>query len=467
MSVLPQFLLSLGIAFGGAGQVAAQSDPQLPIPDHGYKNFITTLKTLCQTHKHILLGDTDHGSLEIMQLTANPEVLKAIKSCGSTLVHERETEQNEGYKLSRFETDPVRQTASIKEVQSYLAQGELKNLPVTGKWDDLTPLALQLFISKQQQAARLPADGIYTEALGQIILKKNPATAKFVEALAYLEDQKVLPIRPTLKTMYQEIQLSAGGLMPLQENADYAQKMGWLQYAEVYHAAKLNLPIIYPDYRQTKLADDPKAQAMLNKVISGDGDKSDAGGIYTEVKLMAELARDPKIRPPFVKLMAIVDESRTAASNQIIADNALRLLQGSPSVIKYGSGHMAMENDLDEMFPNSVTILLKARPDQKTPCTLSKTFQDTCKDAPQYVYDIESDTMTKVEKGTVSEQAYTGMLRYGYTRAEYDAAVKRLPADLKRFVPPHSEFDSDPNNNVLPANWLQTKKVYTFRYTFR
>lgn len=464
MGLLPNLFLSLSMAFGGIGQVAAQPEVSPDTPQHGYKNFITALKSLCQTNRHILLGDSDHGSLEIMQLTADPRVLQAIKSCGSTLVLERETAQNEGYQPSQFPQDPEKEAASIRTVQSYLyKQGKL-TYPVTGEWNETTPLVLYVFISKLQQAARLPEDGFYTEDVKKLIRKNNPGADKFIEALDYLKDQRVLKARPTLATLYQDIQFSAlDSLSPLAADAKYDDKVSWLQFAEIWHAAKLNLPIVYPDYRQARVQGDPQVQEMWKRIIAGEADKSDAGTVYAQIRVNAELARDPKLRAAYLTLNRLVEESATPDSNRIIANNALRLLNGAPSVFKFGAGHMMMENDLNEMLPNSVTILLKATPDQRMSCSLTKKFGDTCKNAPQYVYDIQSDAMIKVEKGSVTEQAYTGMLRYHLTREEYDTAVRKIPADLRPHVLPYSEFDADPKNNVLPPNWMQSKKVYTFK----
>ncbi len=39
------------------GAHAADAPEQLPEEPNKYSNFITTLKSLCKTHDHILLGD--------------------------------------------------------------------------------------------------------------------------------------------------------------------------------------------------------------------------------------------------------------------------------------------------------------------------------------------------------------------------------------------------------------------------
>lgn len=68
--------------------------------------------------------------------------------------------------------------------------------------------------------------------------------------------------------------------------------------------------------------------------------------------------------------------------------------------------------------------------------------------------------MTKIMKGEPSEQAYRSMVRYGITKQEYDRSIKAMPEDLRPYALPYSYYDSNPHNDGIPVNWLETDVIY-------
>ena len=314
-------------------------------------------------------------------------------------------------------------------------------------------------------------DGMYTEAFAYHFLAFSNAGARLKEmfaAIRYLDGAGVIPVKVTMMTQYQDVQENPELRMPvLPRGAAHSDVVGWYQYREIFNAAKVNLPVVFPDPRHKKMEADEEMSLLLNEVLYANPDRSPAGSIYDILHMDALLNKDVAKRRIGLKLEKLVEESLAPRTNQEIVDNTLRLAGGRSVVLKYGSLHFSGPNDMNEMMgPQAVTILLKHRPDQMMLCPMAKKTNlavGSCADTPQYVYDISSDAMGKIEKGSVAEQAYESMKRYSITPAEYAVAVGKLPTALKAYAFPYSEYDANPDNNRVPENWLATTRVYQFK----
>ncbi len=475
MSKLSGIITSVAIAFASTSAMTEEKlDPQND-ETHRYSNFITTLKSLCKTHKNILLGDTNHSDPTILRLTADKDVLQTIKDCGATLVLEAGIEENEGYPEPKHEYNHQKIAESILIIQEYLQTIGFKDVEQTGVFDENTSIAFYDFIASSQKKLSWTEDheGIYSTEFAKILgdNAKNQ-DLNFLAAAEYLNGYGYfLPVRPTLHMEYQNIQdgyveYTGSEYLNAPELAEnkHAAQLAQLDFDRRYYAAKMNLPLIYPDPRHQEWAKDPELQRTI-----ADATNIDATTIIKQIKIMlesfAKANKDLSYRPLLLKSIKILKHSLSVETNQVIADNMKQLTAPNPIVILYGFAHMSESNDLDEMLEKSgktVTIMLKTHSDQKLLAEHSQKSNAifTGQDTPDYVYDISGNEMTKIETGKVSEQAYTSMLKYSITPEEYQAAFNELPDDLKPYALPYTEYDSDPDNNVVPDNWLETEYQY-------
>ena len=78
------------------GVQGAQADTKTETSVSKHDSFYNGIKTLCKENKYVLLGDTNHTSVEIMELLADPKFTAAAQKCGA-LILEKAIEENEGY----------------------------------------------------------------------------------------------------------------------------------------------------------------------------------------------------------------------------------------------------------------------------------------------------------------------------------------------------------------------------------
>ncbi len=467
-------ILSLAVSFGMAATCLDEAGAQPVGPSAGkYRNFITTLKSLCQKNKYVLLADTDHGALEILDLTTDSNVLQAIKECGGVYVVEKGIEENQGYRNAKITPDPAQLNAAIQHIQGYLAAHGIDNLKLNGEWDEATHAGFMNYVAKNQAASGFTKtpDGIYSAAFAHHFLEFSNAGQRlkdFFAAVKFLDDAGVLPVPSTAMTQYQDVQENPGLTMPpYPQGEPHTNLVNWYQQREIFNAAKVNLPLVFPDPRFKKMGDDAEMSQLLSDVLYANADRSPAGNIYDIIHMDARLNKDVPKRQVGLRLEIVGQESLSPRVNQEIVTNTLQLAGGKSAVIKYGALHFSAPHDMNEMLGgSSVTILLKHRPDQILLCPMEKRTKlawGSCEDSPHYVYDISRDSMDTTEKGSVTEKAYTSMLRTSITPAEYATAVAKLPPSLKAYAFPYSEYDADQNNDRVPQNWLSTTRVYQLK----
>lgn len=79
-------------------QTTANNAPHIETPPTKLKrdNFIATIQDLAKTHQYIILGDTNHTSVEIKELLADFRVLQTLKDCDiKIIIGEGPIEQNQ------------------------------------------------------------------------------------------------------------------------------------------------------------------------------------------------------------------------------------------------------------------------------------------------------------------------------------------------------------------------------------
>ena len=126
---------------------------------------------------------------------------------------------------------------------------------------------------------------------------------------------------------------------------------------------------------------------------------------------------------------------------------------------------MLEQNDFDEMLGenDTVHILLRTNPGQvlMTVDMMEKTVAKM-DDTPDFIYDISDDQTYEVTPGSLAEESYQASVSYVITPTDYEKAKAALPADLPPFALPYTEYDADPANDQVPANWLETERVFKF-----
>jgi len=438
---------------------------------HPYANFITTLKSLCQTDKNILLGDSSHSDPAIVELTSDPVVLQTIKDCNRPFVLEAGIEQNTGYPAPKYELDPQKYTNSVETIQEALKAGGY-DIDINGLWDDHTHEAFFNFIEQMQERYGWKQDpqGIYSGEFGALLRQNIPSQAliPFLDAMQYLDDTGQMPVPVTQHTLYQDIQadrVTRTGKDILDnplfaKSPDFA-RIAQAEFDRVYYAAKLGLTLVYPDPRQREFLNDPEMSKLHTDLLYGRNDlATTAGEINQMVEEGAKLNKDISYRPLVMRMADILDKSLSRLYNQRIVDNMEDLTESSPTISLYGFYHMSGLDDFDEMMgqDQTVTILLQARPDQVffVPGHEMANVEVDIRDTPNYIYRIYNDETIKIEEGGINEKEYRRMIRHSITPEEYQTAVDQLPHYLRGWALPYTEYDADMNNNVLPENWLET-----------
>jgi hypothetical protein len=480
-------LAPIALAFVIAGCHSPRDIPDDSEPSHGYANFITTLASLCKTNKYILLGDTDHGAPVVREMTADPAVIQTLKDCGSTLVIEDGgIKENEGYKTPRYTPEPQQTRDSILTVQKFLKQKfNDPDVNLTGVWDKETNKSFSTFITalnnsgdslSDLMASLSASESVYDPSIPQKITKdfgSGRDVKAFLKALKYLDETAQLPVKTTEKTKYQDIQAANGANWTgrehlddpkLADNRNLARALQ-AQLNRLYEAAMKGVPIVYPDPRHEELNKDMELASAIFETTYKKQIRTTDDEINLAMTLDARANKDLKFRQAFNRLSKLMEYSLSEPLNGQIAENIKALAGANPAVILYGSAHMTEARDLDEMLgqESAVTILLKTRRDQvfiTDPPGSRKKPTVTYEDTPQYIYDIHQDRMTKIMKGEPSEQAYRSMVRYGITKQEYDRSIKAMPEDLRPYALPYSYYDSNPHNDGIPVNWLETDVIY-------
>jgi len=458
MNKLKMTVASAALVFAGCANAQSENDvdiegsldlSNLDIPaqlqGHPHAHFITTLKSLCETHKYILLGDIGHNDPAIVEVTANPDVLQAMKDCGGDLVLEDDLRHNQSddvIEIAPF-TDELLQ--KVIAVNSYLKyKGYLDSDP--NILDENAGNAFLKFMSDKQQELSWSQDffGKYSPEFGDALIKSETDLSgpqklylkKYLNDLYYAGQ---LPVPMTSATKYDAIQRGRLNCVDF-ESPNEIERLG---HERLCYAAIIDLPLIYPDHRHALFEADHELDSVLKK-----------SQFMPKVRFDAQLNKDVSLRPAVVRLYDLLNTEET---NQIIADNIALLTKSDVVFGKYGYAHMKGLNDLDEMLgqEQTVTIMLKAR-------TGTKTFvdpTDSVVDPPEYIYDMQNGQVIDV---SLNPESYSDMIVYGMTREEYDVAVDQLPEHLKPYALPYDMYDDRVENDSLSEDWLETDEVYRF-----
>lgn len=456
-----------------------------PIPDRlsedRYENFISTLKSLCEDNTYILIGDTNHTSPKIMELVSNPYVLQAINECDKPLFLEAGTEENEGYPVPEYEGDDLSTLEAVRTVQAYLANNYFEGVEQNGYWDEATNDAFfALVVGIQDEFPQLSdqPQGIYTSALGATLASQIDEAdiegQSFLNALDYLDKIKMLPVPATQTTLYQDFQdnnVNYFGNEYLMTTGDYDtspsdEKNAQLTHDRVFHAASMGLPLKYPDIRyEGQLYKDPELTQsftfLYEQAYSHDL-QTQQGMADFWVQMDAVMNANVDYRQGQAKLEEFLDKSVSVDVNQAIIDNVTALSDARGGVIIYGHGHMSQQNDFDEMLARkgpTATIMLKYAPDQLVSDEPKK--QIFADDAPEYIYEIYSDNIIEIDRND-EDNAFEKMKRFHLLPEEYEAAIGKLPEELRPFAFPYSDYDADLENDIKPTDWLKDDKVYRF-----
>lgn len=471
VSLLTAFTVSASGVSEAAPDVAAAAGPS------DRSNLIDVLKSECQENDHILLGDTNHADPSISFLMADPNVLQAMHDCDGTLVLEAGMAQNEKYP-EQIEVDMGKVKGAIFIVQAYLKTNGYENITPNSRLNLETTTALHHYISAEQDRVGIEhvTEGFYTQSLGEVLAEEwNDHTPddgfrkSFLDSLEYLKVSLALPEADTLAKKYQD--LAEGYInrtgQEYSENSALSENMKTRAQAEfdrTHYAAQIGLPLVYPDPRHNELADDQEVAEHLHRFLFSDPIVTTQEKINLYIYRDALSHSDLDIRSVDARLSVLLEDSITVPINAEIVENAVTLSTTPKMFMLYGAAHMSEENDVNEMlgddnttsimlFSDSDTEIFFGHPDDPRADTYGS-------DLPEYMYNIETDTVTQIIEGTPSEDAYRNKIRYSATPEEYQIAVDALSPELREYALPYSEYDADYNNNVIPYDWLETDTDY-------
>ncbi len=452
---------SLVVAFSLSAHGAETQEPDVSKQQTSkYSGFITTMKSLCQTHDHILIGDTNHFAPEINELMSDKDFLQTIKDCNRPLVLERPVEENEGYRqLERFLT-PEAEQELVSVIQEELG------MRADGQWSYDVQQTLQDFIAEKQQELGWKEDelGIFSIAFANELSRVDPSQNKLLLAASHLKETSFKLDYVTLSMKYDDIQKGYRGAVKFDPAAFGGDENMYRRVQagedQIFHAAKMDLPLVYIDSRAQDMRDDPELWNFILTYTSQIQIQTKDEMITQSIKDMAEYNRSLENRAVSARLKEFLDKS-LSTSNRDIIDNLERLLPGQKTVVMYGSGHMMAAQDMNEMLGTEKTavIYLKPRPDTIR-SIYNPAMPEDNSDVPEYLYDIASDTMTKIEEGTPSEQAYKSLVDYVIMPEEYQQATQALSEELKPYALPYTEFDADLENNIMTDEWAYNGLQY-------
>lgn len=112
-------VMSCGLAFA-----AASGAQEIKMPENKYSSFTSTLRDLCKKHKYVLIGDSNHASINLRRFFADTNILQAIKDCARPLVTETWEEED---RLSNHSTKYITRA----DKYAAIIAGKLKRIKYT------------------------------------------------------------------------------------------------------------------------------------------------------------------------------------------------------------------------------------------------------------------------------------------------------------------------------------------------
>ncbi|MCC7305496.1 MAG: hypothetical protein IT558_04460 [Alphaproteobacteria bacterium] len=460
-----------------AGVTAEPASTGAPATLPKRNNLIALIHMLGKTHKYIALADPSHLSPDVQAVFGDKRILQAAKDADHSIIaREGPVDDNKGYDAKENFVDRVQLTEKIRLLQTHLALGTKQNLPITGTLNKKTIGMMMGVVAYFQRHAEWgwdkAKDGIYTEEFDAHMRAKireriartgqsneTSALTDMMNAMAYIR-KAGLAIAPTQTTLRQDF--CSGTQSP----EDYSQTRltpyhaGDLSKALLLTRAKVDFlksscdtstTVYYPDTRYAELDADPQFYEYIRH-INGLMTEDMA---YNQIRIDAELNIHPEWKPYAQKLSVFLARGHTPETAQGIADNIRNFVKHRQALVIYGAQHLLENNDVSDRLgkEQTATILLLPHKNfmlhflyktQNPPLPLGK--------LPDYIYDIESDTVTKTEPGTPEAQAYRNKIRTFLTREEYDLRVKQLPPDRQPYAEPYEVYAPAPAQKTSSAN---------------
>ncbi len=447
----------------------------------GRQNLISTIKALAKTHKYIVFGDTNHTSVEVREMLADPTLLKAISDSGiKVVIKEGDVSQNQGFDPIKYPADPAQMKLIVPFLQdAILAEGISVQKTDTldlQTWNGIFEYVKALKTSKYWGQGWTGDDtGFYSYEFLEHLKKKLQQTEKqdghsdstkilayFVNCLAYIKDTGQARVPTTSTTDFQEICEDGKSVDTIAservasyhaDRPDLAKR--WIR-AETQFLASLcaaQMKVFYPDENLGEMSSDPEVVDYFATIT----ERASIDDVpYLTVMLDAELRAKPELKRAAVKLEKYMKDRLSERVNGHIAENGKKLSDNAPAIFIYGSGHLDRKNDIDEMLgqDQTATIILIGKSREQIVEDV-KNYDPSKLDLPEFYYNVDSDDMVAVKGSRSGETSFRSRFRTSLTRQEYNDAVRRLPAELKPFAMPYSEYDGNPSNNVFPENWLE------------